>query len=73
MSTFRERYLEAYTDTISRILQTVGSGERELTQTDIILLKTYKRELQAFEKKPAYINILNTINAVLSTATGGNK
>ncbi len=73
MSSFREQYLEAFTDTISRILQTAGSGERELTQTDIILLRAYKKELQTYEKKPQYINVINTINAVLSTISGGNK
>ena len=72
MSNFRERYLEAFTDTISQILQTAGSGTRELTQTDVILLKTYKKELQAYEK-PENKSIINTINSVLSTVLGGEK
>ena len=73
MSTFRERYLEAFTDTISQILLTAGSGERELSQTDIILLKVYKKELQSYEKKPQSQGIINSINAVLTAFSGGNK
>ena len=73
MCTFRERYLEAFTDTINQILQTVGNGDRELTQTDIILLRTYKKELQLYEKKPQHLKIAETINAVFSSFSGGDK
>ena len=73
MTTFKERYLEAFTDTISNILQTVGTGERELTKTDIILLNLYKKEIIRFEKKPQNINIVSTINSVLSNLIGGDK
>lgn len=73
MSSFRERYLEAFTDTISQILQNTATSGAELTQTHIILLRTYKKELLAYEKKPEHLKIIDTINAILTPVFGGDK
>jgi hypothetical protein len=73
MSTFRERYLESFTDTVSQILADVGNGSRAFTETELLILTAYKKELSKYERKPAYASIIETINMVLSPILGGNK
>jgi hypothetical protein len=73
MSSFRERYLESFTDTVSQILADVGKGERKFTETELLILTAYKKELARYERKPAYKSIIETINMVLSPMVGGKE
>ena len=65
--------MEMLSDAVSQILSSVTKEGRELTETEVLLLTMYKKELRKYDRKPGYQSIIETINSILFPKVGGEQ
>lgn len=66
MSEVREKYIESLLDASKSIMDRCVKDGGSLTDSDIMFLKIFKKELTRYENVPVYTKIISGAKSILS-------